>query len=59
VKPRQGLGSVSDQLLQLTGLAVHLRSPLRIGAEKSIQASQAFSPAGEAIGQNRMDLRFQ
>ena len=40
VKPRQGLGSVSNQLLKLTGLTVHLRSPLWIGAEKSIQATK-------------------
>jgi hypothetical protein len=39
VKPRQGLGSVSDQFLQLTGLAVHLRR--RCGLGQKNQSKQA------------------
>jgi hypothetical protein len=38
-KLRKGMGSESDQLLQLTGFAVHLHSCLLIRAEELIQAS--------------------
>jgi len=41
---RQGMGSKSDQLLQLTGFAVHLRSRLQIGADE-IDPSKARSPS--------------
>ena len=38
------MGSKSDQLLQLTGFAVHLRSRLQIGADE-IDPSKARSPS--------------
>ncbi|RLN35478.1 uncharacterized protein C2845_PM03G18630 [Panicum miliaceum] len=60
VKLRQGMGWKLDQLLQLTGFAVHLRSCLQIGAEE-IDSRKLDLPHEQEEQTTRgwMDPRFQ